>query len=85
MHETSSRSDRSRTLQNVIESDGTVIFGGALLAGGSPLTKRLCEELGKPYLVLDFPTANDQRKRFTDWAKSPPKSLVWRSHLTGCA
>jgi hypothetical protein len=72
MHETSSRSYRSRTLQNVIESDGTAIFGGPLLAGGSLLTKRLCEGLGKPCLVLDFPAANDQRKLFGDWLASHP-------------
>src|SRR5690242_6490355 len=59
MHETSSSSYRGRTLQNVIESDGTVIFGGPLLAGGSLLTKRLCDAFGKPCLVLDFPAMND--------------------------
>jgi putative molybdenum carrier protein len=67
MRETSSRSYRSRTKQNVIESDGTVIFGCPSLAGGSLLTKRLCDELGKPCLVLAFPAANDPRKLFTDW------------------
>jgi hypothetical protein len=67
MRETSSRSYRSRTRQNVIESDGTVIFAGPSLAGGSLLTKRLCADLGKPCLVLAFPAANDQRKLCTDW------------------
>ncbi|HEV2549673.1 MAG TPA: putative molybdenum carrier protein [Stellaceae bacterium] len=70
MRETSSTSYRSRTKQNVIESDGTVIFSGPLLAGGSLLTKRLCDDLGKPCLVLGFPTSNDQSKLFVDWLAS---------------
>jgi hypothetical protein len=76
MHETSSSSYRSRTLQNVIESDATVIFGGPLLAGGSLLTKRLCDRLGRPCIVLDFPATNDQRKRFAEWLASHPIQVL---------
>jgi hypothetical protein len=67
MRATSSSSYWSRTRQNVIESDGTVIFVGPSLAGGSLLTKRLCDELGKPCLVLAFPATHDQHKLFADW------------------
>jgi hypothetical protein len=45
---------------------GTVIFAGQSLVGGSLLTKRLCDEIGKPCLVLSFPAANDQHKLLTD-------------------
>ena len=70
MRETSSQSYRSRTRQNVIESDGTVIFSGPSVAGGTLLTKRLCDDLGKPCLVLAFPAAHDQNKLFADWLSS---------------
>ena len=76
MHETSSSSYQSRTRQNVIDSAGTVIFGGPLLAGGSLLTKRLCDDLEKPCLILDFPAVNDQRERFTDWLASHPIEVL---------
>jgi hypothetical protein len=56
----------------VIESDGTVVFAGRSLVGGSLLTKRLCDELGRPYLVLTFPAANDQRSLFADWLAANP-------------
>src|SRR5262249_50548299 len=74
--ETSSRSYRSRTRQNVIDSDGTVIFGGRSLVGGSLLTKRLCDELGKPCLVLAFPATHDQHKLFTDWLAVHPIQVL---------
>jgi hypothetical protein len=67
MRELLSSSYRSRTRQNVIESDGTVIFSGPSLAGGSLLTKRLCDDLGKPCLVVAFRATHDQHKLFLDW------------------
>jgi Circularly permutated YpsA SLOG family len=70
MRATSSSSYRSRTRQNVIESDGTVIFVGRSLAGGSLLTKRLCEDFGKPCFVLAFPATDDEHKLFADWLAS---------------
>jgi hypothetical protein len=68
--ETSSRSYRSRTRQNVSESDGTVIFSGPSLVGGSRFTRHLCDELGKPCLLLAFPPSEDQQKLFADWLAS---------------
>jgi hypothetical protein len=48
----------ARTRQNILDSDGTVIFGDAL-SPGSRLTFKLCRELGKP--VLGNPTAESLR------------------------
>jgi hypothetical protein len=42
-----------RTLQNVIDSDGTVIFHSGELHGGSAYTLRCCEEQHRPHLVID--------------------------------
>lgn len=74
MRATSSSNYWSRTRQNVIESDGTVIFVGRSLAGGSLLTKRLCDQFGKPCFVLGFPAAHDQHKHFADWLASSRSS-----------
>lgn len=43
-----------RTEQNVIDSDGTLIFSHGPLAGGSALTRRLAKRHGKPWLHLDL-------------------------------
>lgn len=41
-----------RTRANVADSDGTVILHGDALEGGTLQTRRFCEELGKPCLVI---------------------------------
>ena len=43
-----------RTQQNVVDSDGTVIFVHGKLSGGSALTKKFAEEQKKPYFHLDM-------------------------------
>ena len=43
----------TRTLQNVLDSDGTVIIHSGVLEGGTRLTLNHCVEHGKPHLVLD--------------------------------
>lgn len=45
-----------RTKQNVLDSDGTVIFG-SLGGRGSRLTERYCTENSKPYLLAILGTA----------------------------
>jgi hypothetical protein len=42
-----------RTLQNVIDSDGTVIIYFDTLSGGSEQTLLFCLNLKKPYLLID--------------------------------
>lgn len=42
-----------RTRQNVIDSDATLIIHFGSLSGGTALTVRYCEELGKPHLLVD--------------------------------
>ena len=42
-----------RTLQNVLDSDGTVILHSGVLEGGTRLTQQYCVEHGKPCLVID--------------------------------
>ncbi len=43
----------ARTLQNVLDSDGTVILHFGALRGGTALTARYCREHGKPCLLID--------------------------------
>ena len=42
-----------RTLQNVKDSDGTVIFYAGELGGGTEQTVRFCVELKQPYQLID--------------------------------
>ena len=43
-----------RTEQNIIDSDGTVVFSFGTLSGGSALTRRLCQKHGRPFLYVDL-------------------------------
>lgn len=43
-----------RTAQNVIDSDGTVIFTHGTLTGGSALTRKIALQRGKPSLHIDL-------------------------------
>lgn len=45
---------RHRTRRNVEASEGTVIFYHSELQGGSALTERFCQKLGKPCLLVDM-------------------------------
>ena len=44
---------RKRTIRNIQDSDGTVIFCPGEPVGGSALTFAECKRLGKPCLVID--------------------------------
>jgi hypothetical protein len=44
----------ARTRQNILDSQGTVIFSHGPLTGGSRLTKVLAQDLGKPHCHLDL-------------------------------
>jgi len=44
---------RERTLQNVIDSDGTLIISRGELTGGSALTLKAARDLGRPCLHID--------------------------------
>ncbi|WP_020585623.1 putative molybdenum carrier protein [Desulfobacter curvatus] len=43
-----------RTEQNIVDSDGTVVFSFRKLSGGSALTRRLCQRHGRPFLYIDL-------------------------------
>ena len=42
-----------RTLQNVVDSDGTLIIYFGHLSGGTELTQVCCVQRGKPYQLID--------------------------------
>jgi hypothetical protein len=42
-----------RTLQNVLDSDGTAILYNGVLEGGTRLTKEYCDRHGKPTVTVD--------------------------------
>lgn len=51
--ETRSPQYRVRTEQNVIDSDGTLIFFRGQLQGGTQLTRHFADKHGKPVLLVD--------------------------------
>lgn len=57
-----SSSYNGRTASNVIDSDGTAIFGD-VMSPGSRLTVKLCQQLNKPYIV------NPTAELLHDWVK----------------
>jgi len=56
-----------RTEQNVIDSDGTVIFSYGKLSSGSALTRRLCKKHGKPFLYVDLGKEMDPVDSVKKW------------------
>lgn len=46
-----------RTRRNVLEADATLVLCAGPVTGGTALTVRLAETLGKPHLVVDLSTA----------------------------
>jgi Circularly permutated YpsA SLOG family len=80
---------RERTLQNVVDSDGTVIMSVAPLRGGTRLTRDLCRRRAKPHLVMDAvgTTAADAARRIAHFIDehdirvlnvAGPRSSEWR-------
>jgi hypothetical protein len=58
--ETRSSQYRVRTEQNVIDSDGTLIFYRGTLRGGTELTRRMALKHAKPYLLVDLQQPLDE-------------------------
>ena len=57
-----------RTAWNVRDSDGTLILARGQAKGGTALTVKLADGLGKPYLVLDL-TKAPQPADVHEWAE----------------
>jgi hypothetical protein len=49
----------SRTKQNVLESDATLILYRGRIAGGTEFTLRLAQQHGRPHQVVDLDAASD--------------------------
>jgi hypothetical protein len=56
-----------RTEQNVIDSDGTVIFTYGKLTGGSSLTKKYAVKNNRPWLHIDLESRKDPVLKIKDW------------------
>jgi hypothetical protein len=61
-----------RTLQNVKDSDGTVVIYPGELRGGSEQTVRFCVELQRPHQLIDASkiTAEDAADLITDFVRA---------------
>jgi hypothetical protein len=80
---------RKRTLQNVIDSDGTVILSIKPLTGGTRLTRGYCRRHARPLLVIDarVTTEADSARRVAGFIDqhdirvlnvAGPRSSRWR-------
>ena len=60
-----------RTMQNVKDSDGTVIIYPGKLAGGTEQTVRFCVELQRPHQLIDASklSAEDGAKLISDFVR----------------
>jgi hypothetical protein len=56
-----------RTAQNVLDSDGTVIFGHGKLTTGSALTRKLAKHHKKPYLHIDLDIVKNPLPVIKEW------------------
>jgi hypothetical protein len=56
-----------RTEQNVIDTDGTVIFTYGKLSTGSALTAKFARQHNRPYLHIDLDTVSDPVMAVKDW------------------
>jgi hypothetical protein len=66
MRETADTSYSSRTVQNVADSEGTLILTSGRLSGGTLLTRNTAARLQKPHLVVD-PADLKQVESVHDW------------------
>lgn len=57
-----------RTEQNVIDSDGTVIFTYGRLAGGPSLTKKFAVQHNRPWLHIDLDAVQNPAALIKVWA-----------------
>ena len=60
MTETSSPKPDVRTRRNVRDTDATLIIAPGELTGGTLLTQRTADQLGKPFLVIDLESGDTQ-------------------------
>ena len=67
--EMATNSYRKRTEQNVIDSDGTLIFSHGILYGGSKYTMEMVTMHGKPFLHVDLETTSKfgAAQQITKW------------------
>lgn len=75
LKETSSRDYATRTEQNIVDSDGTLILYANKLSGGSGLTLRLAQIHHRPVLCVDLASSLDSLKKqdienVTNWLES---------------
>ncbi len=69
---------RQRTRQNVEDSDATLILAPGELTGGTALTQRFCEGLGKPCLAVDAAVMSVEQaaRGVAEWTKQHPITVV---------
>jgi len=67
MTESDSPHYASRTRQNVIDSDATLILHRGPLSGGTRLTRHLAQSQSRPYLAITLPGNTKDQQRARRW------------------
>ena len=71
----------SRTLENVISSDGTLLLHKGLISNGTVLTKEFCIQKHKPMMMINILDAlNSSRLLFNHWVKG---NLIQSMNVAG--
>ena len=78
LRETDSARYDVRTKRNVKDSDGTLIASHGPLTGGTLLTVRTAERLGRPVLIVDLQTDDSQRQlqSVLNWLESQQLKIL---------
>lgn len=74
-----------RTERNVLDSDGTIIFGNQSSPGCS-LTIRLCKRYNKPYVVVSYPSAlsiEETAVALANWIANEPQQPFYCINIAG--
>ena len=53
LQEHASKLYKNRTLENILQSDGTLIIYSQILKGGTALTHQICKQYNKPHISLN--------------------------------
>ena len=66
----------SRTRQNVLDADATIIFTFRYLTGGSKLTAQFCLQLGKPHLHVSLRNPDQARPSISAWLRETDPAIL---------
>ncbi|MBN3035019.1 MAG: putative molybdenum carrier protein [Bacteroidales bacterium] len=80
LRETNSPSYPSRTLRNILQSDGTLILYADRFDPGTALTMRLCKKWSRPFLAVKLAGGNESYRMIREWLE---ENSIIRLNIAG--